>query len=635
MSSNLNSAENQKLQTQINLLQSKLESLTEGGGIKIFFSDKAQAKQIIYRVKPRLLKALPKYSINPEQSSNLIIEGDNLQALVSLHKYREKIDLILTDPPYNTGNNDFRYNDNWIKDPNDPGLGDYVKADDPSRHTKWMKFMLPRLIVMRAMLKESGVLAICIGDDELFNLGKLLDEVFGSENRLAIINWQKAYAPKATMHVSSATEYVLVYAKSIEKSITGKSAQTEAQKKRFSNPDHDPKGPWRSTTSLVPAIRKNLIYAIQNPFSGELYYPIERRSWRYQKSLMKPFLEEWGSEYESKKLNDGYVPGLILKGFNLKNLENPENDPVFQQAKEKAQSIYENKPWPRLIYLKKGFGKIRFKLYFSEVQKGVTPLTWWNDDSEIKSISWPHQISGHSQAGTAELKARVEFTDEFIGVKPLKLFLKILQIWSPPNGLVLDPFAGSGTTAEAIFQLNHLTQTTRSFILIEQGNPKNGDIFTKTLLYPRLKAVITGHWADNKPHDPLPGSFQYFKLTKQIDSKAILEMERQELTDAILSTHLNITPLLNNNYLIAKNQKNEGIFLLWNGKKSQLTEKTYRQCLLERKAHQLSPICHIYARTSVYSPSSVIFHKIPDNLLADFGISPELGLKKPRKSWAK
>jgi adenine-specific DNA-methyltransferase len=80
------------------------------------------------------------------------------------------------------------------------------------------------------------------------------------------------------MHVSSATEYVLVYAKSIEKSITGKSAQTEAQKKRFSNPDHDPKGPWRSTTSLVPAIRKNLIYAIQNPFSGELYYPIERRS---------------------------------------------------------------------------------------------------------------------------------------------------------------------------------------------------------------------------------------------------------------------------------------------------------------------------------------------------------------------
>jgi adenine-specific DNA-methyltransferase len=96
-------SENQKLKT-------KLEELTEGGGIKIFFSDKAQAKQIIYRVKPRILKEFPKYSLSPEQSSNLIIEGDNLQALASLAKYRNKVDLILTDPPYNTGK-DFRYND--------------------------------------------------------------------------------------------------------------------------------------------------------------------------------------------------------------------------------------------------------------------------------------------------------------------------------------------------------------------------------------------------------------------------------------------------------------------------------------------------------------------------------------------
>lgn len=96
-------AENQKLKT-------KLEELTEGGGIKIFFSDKAQAKQIIYRVKPRVLKELPRYSFNPERSPNLIIEGDNLQALASLSKYRHKVDLILTDPPYNTGK-DFRYND--------------------------------------------------------------------------------------------------------------------------------------------------------------------------------------------------------------------------------------------------------------------------------------------------------------------------------------------------------------------------------------------------------------------------------------------------------------------------------------------------------------------------------------------
>src|SRR4051812_42136139 len=130
-----------------------------------------------------------------------------------------------------------------------------------------MKFMLPRLILMKEMLKDSGTLAICIGEQELFNLGKMLDEVFGEENRVAIINWQKAYAPKTTTHVSTATDYVLVYAKDLEKVKTGKLTQTEAQKARFTNPDSDPKGDWRSTTSLIKGnLSRNMIYAVQNPF---------------------------------------------------------------------------------------------------------------------------------------------------------------------------------------------------------------------------------------------------------------------------------------------------------------------------------------------------------------------------------
>ena len=131
-STNLNPPELlQKLQN----LEKKLEELTEGGGIKILFPDKLQAKQIIRLVKPHLLKPLSDYSINPLNSPNLILEGDNLQALASLPKYREKVDLILTDPPYNTGK-DFRYNDKWDKNPNDEGIGDLIKVDDPSRHTK-------------------------------------------------------------------------------------------------------------------------------------------------------------------------------------------------------------------------------------------------------------------------------------------------------------------------------------------------------------------------------------------------------------------------------------------------------------------------------------------------------------------
>jgi adenine-specific DNA-methyltransferase len=128
--------QNLLLQNQITLLQSKLNSLLEGGGIKIFFPDKLIAKQIIRKVNPRILKELSRYSLNPlNSSSNLVLEGDNLHALASLYKYRNKIDLILTDPPYNTGK-DFRYNDKQNKLPNDEELGDLIKSDDPAKHTK-------------------------------------------------------------------------------------------------------------------------------------------------------------------------------------------------------------------------------------------------------------------------------------------------------------------------------------------------------------------------------------------------------------------------------------------------------------------------------------------------------------------
>src|SRR5262249_17411459 len=148
-----------------------------------------------------------------EQARNQVIEGENLQTMITLYRERGQVDLILTDPPYNTGK-DFRYNDRWDENPKDPALGDLVAEDDGARHTKGMKFMLPGLKVMYKMLKRSGVLAICIDHRELFRLGAMLDELFSEKNRLAIINWQKATALKNdNNHVSASTEYVLVYAK--------------------------------------------------------------------------------------------------------------------------------------------------------------------------------------------------------------------------------------------------------------------------------------------------------------------------------------------------------------------------------------------------------------------------------------
>lgn len=178
-----------------------------GAGVNLSFPGKVLARQLGRRVRPRNQRTVQKYSAGDERgrSRNLLIEGDNLQALASLYRERGHVDLILTDPPYNTGG-DFRYNDKWDKDPNDPDLGEYVGSDDPAKHTKWMKFMYPRLQMMRSMLKPSGVLAICIDHRELFHLGQMLDELFGEENRLAIINWQKSYSPRSDKsHVSTAT----------------------------------------------------------------------------------------------------------------------------------------------------------------------------------------------------------------------------------------------------------------------------------------------------------------------------------------------------------------------------------------------------------------------------------------------
>ena len=224
MDSNLNSLE---LLSKEELLDFAKKMIN--GGITLSFNGKRTAQVIERKVMPRVIKVNKELSFATEKSKgkNILIDGENLQAMVTLYKYKGQIDLIVTDPPYNTGK-DFRYNDKWDTDPNDPDLGELVTVEDGSKHTKWMKFMLPRLQMMRAMLKSNGVLAICIDDREFFHLGILLNEVFGEENRIGIINWQKSYAPKNdSTHLSSATEYVLVYSKNKELTKTGLLSRTD------------------------------------------------------------------------------------------------------------------------------------------------------------------------------------------------------------------------------------------------------------------------------------------------------------------------------------------------------------------------------------------------------------------------
>jgi len=413
------------LRERVEELENEREEFTQGG-IKILFSGKANAQQVVRKVKPRTLKEISELSIGGEEekTKNLVIEGDNLMSMVTLYQYHGKIDLIITDPPYNTGK-DFRFNDRWEKDPNDEGIGDLVKADDSSRHTKWMKFMLPRLQMMWKMLKPNGILTICIDYRELVRLTQLLDEVFGERNRIAIINWQKATVNSMVKHVSVCVEYVLVYAKNKESSETNLLPKSDEDFNDYGNTDNDPLGSWvvgDPTAKDLTSNNKN-IYAIQNPFTGELIYPGKNATsqgtdWRNTKTNMKKWLEEWGMEYEESDLKDGVFPALVIKGF--KNFSNPQQDPLLKISQEKAQKKLKEGNWPKLVFSKQGLGRPGIKRYLKDVKEGKVTTDYWNDEEDLTSIPLDSEFGGSSMTATYELRERTN--ERFVGVKPLKLF---------------------------------------------------------------------------------------------------------------------------------------------------------------------------------------------------------------------
>lgn len=609
-------------------------------GIRLSFSGKAVARKIARQVQPRTLRRVAKYSFGSEeqQASNLVIEGENLQAMVTLYRERGQVDLILTDPPYNTGK-DFRYNDRWDEDPNDTGLGDLVTEDDGARHTKWMKFMLPRLKVMRDLLSQTGVLAICIDHRELFRLGQMLDEVFKEKNRIGIINWQKNYTPRNdNTQISTATEYVLVYAKDASVARThllDRTAETDAG---YTNPDKDPEGPWSSQAASAPSAQSHagMVYAIQSPFTGDLYYPPERRCWAVERPTMKSWLEEWGTPYVGAGLEDGHARALLLKGSpDPRTFENPRDIPAVKKARKRALDRLAKGAWPVLYFTKKGEGGPRRKAHLEKVRKGVIPMTYWADEVmefplDVGATSWDHEQSGHNQTGIHELDAVVGEGHGFQTVKPLKLFRKIIQLWSPSDGLILDPFAGSGTTGHAVLALNSLSDSRRRFTLIEQGRPERGDPYARSLTVDRLRRVATGNWANGRGM-PLGGGLRFLQLEHKVDAAALLKMERAEMTDAVIASHFDVNHrgagliLIQDGvykFLVARNGAEEGIFLVWDGSAEPpvFDADVYDVVVKEAVRAGLKPVYHVYARFNLFQSDDVRFYQIPDQLLADFGL---------------
>ena len=235
--------------------------------------------------------------------------------------------------------------------------------------------------------------------------------------------------------------------------------------------------------------------------------------------------------------------------------------------------------WPFLSFRddqqrRPSWGRPRLKNYLETVKQGRVPITYWADEDYYDQIvleaqSWGHEELGHSDGAKKELDAVVGTGHGFDTVKPMKLMKKIIQLWCPPNGLVLDPYAGSGTTGHAVLELNYETGTGRRFILIEQGSPESGDKYARSLTRLRLHNAITGKRQSGNGADPLGGGFEFRMLTRQIDAKTVLSMKKDELVDVVITSHWDETRRSSPNlvriedakfaYLVGKDDRGRGI----------------------------------------------------------------------------
>lgn len=347
-------------------------------------------------------------------SENLYIEGDNLEVLKLLQEtYLGKVKMIYIDPPYNTGN-DFVYEDDFAQSADEymENSGQYdeegnrlvTNTESNGRfHTDWLNMIYPRLKLAKDLLADNGAIFISIDENEMDNLRKICDDVFGESNFIGQFIWQRRTSPDMRKLVSTAHDYIVTYGKNTGNlsNTINKVRLTEKDAANYSNPDNDPRGPWASSDFTAQGFRPNQMYEITTP-GGAKYTPPEGRCW---KNIESEFL---------KQCEEG-----------------------------------------RMWFGKDGMGIPRRKTYLSE-REGKNVWTWW-----------PNSEVGHSQEATQEVKNLFDGHAYFDYPKPVRLLKKIIQIGTHDDSIVLDFFSGSATTAHAMIQLNTEDNGHRKFILVQ------------------------------------------------------------------------------------------------------------------------------------------------------------------------
>jgi adenine-specific DNA-methyltransferase len=425
------------------------------------FKGKAFVQNYHLQVKYHQLIPRKEKSLTDKVSlhDNLIIHGDNLKALKALlPTYAGKIKCIYIDPPYNTGNEKWVYNDNVNSPMMQDWLGKVVDKEDLTRHDKWLCMMTPRLKLLRELLTIDGIIFVSIDDNEVHRLRHLMDEVFGEEDFAATIVWQKVFAPKNTAkYFSEDHDYVLAYARSLPEWAPVLLQRTQEAIARYDNPDNDPRGPWSSSDLTARNYYSLGTYEVRSP-SGKKFSPSIGMYWRVSQDKFTQLDKD----------------GRVWWGSDKNNM-------------------------PRL------------KRFLSEVKQGVVPQTLWT-----------HKDVGHTQDAKKELLSLVHFnsSDEvLVTVKPSSLIKRMLKIATDEGSIILDSFAGSGTTAHAVLALNKEDGGNRRFVLVECED------YADKITAERVRRIIKGvPKAKNKDlKQGSGGSFSYFELGPPIEMESILE----------------------------------------------------------------------------------------------------------------
>ena len=398
---------------------------------------------------------------------NFLIEGDNLASLQLLEKtHKGKIDLIYIDPPYNTGNRDFIYDDA------------FVDKTDLFSHSKWLSFIERRLRLAKKLLSASGAIFISIDDNEEAALKLLCDDIFGENCFVANISWQRTYSIRNdSKGIPLEVEHILVYSKS-ESWQPNKLPRTAKMDASYSNPDGD-RCAWMSGSPIASDAKthQGMVYAIQHPLTGKLLYPNVTAHWRYSQEQMLEYMNGW-CEYTLRDLHDEEKRAEIC-GVSVDEVRKDVKAIVlaksFEESYEKAKIVLDNGPWPRFYFTNGGKGGIRRKVYADSVGGRIATNYWMYDEV------------GHTDEAKKELKAIFDGNIPFDTPKPIRLLDRILHIGSQDDSIILDFFAGSGSTAQAVMNYNATNEGSNRRFILCTNNENN---ICREVTYERIKRVI-------------------------------------------------------------------------------------------------------------------------------------------------